>query len=74
MWREFTYMLVGLGQMQQGARETLLTRCLQLEDPIAGLKLLKRIKFNFRNLDFAAIAERAACDNEQVLAYLEKLG
>jgi len=74
MWREFTYMLVGLGQMQQGARETLLTRCLQTEDPIAGLKLLKRIKFNFRNLDLAAIAERAACDNEQVLAYLEKLG
>ena len=67
-------MLVGLGQMQQGARESLLTRCLQIDDPIAGLKFLKRIKFNFRNLDFATISERAGCENEQVLGYLEKLG
>ena len=74
MWREFTYMLVGLGQMQQGARESLLTRCLQIDDPIAGLKFLKRIKFNFRNLDFATLSERAGCENEQVLGYLEKLG
>jgi len=74
LWREFTYMLVGLGQMQQGARESLLTRCLQIEDPIAGLKLLRRIKFNFRNLDSTAIAERAGCESEQVLAYLQKLG
>lgn len=73
IWREFTYMLVGLGQMQQSGRVTLLTRCLQTEDPIAGLKLLERIKFNFRNLDFSAIAEEAGCENEQVLGYLQKL-
>lgn len=73
LWREFTYMLVGLGQMQQSGRVTLLTRCLQTNDPIAGLKLLKRIKFNFRNLDFTAIAEAAKCADEKVLGYLQKL-
>ena len=73
MWREFTYLLVGLGQMQQGARETLLTRCLQLADPFGGIKLLKRIKFNFRNLDIRAIAEKAGIDEQQALDYIGKL-
>jgi endonuclease-3 len=73
MWREFTYLLVGLGQMQQGARETLLTRCLQLADPFGGIKLLKRIKFNFRNLDIRAIADKAGIDEQQALDYIGKL-
>jgi endonuclease-3 len=50
MWREFTYLLVGLGQQSQSQRQLLLDRCLQLSDPIEGIEFLRRIKFNFNNL------------------------
>ena len=52
MWREFTYLLVGLGQQSQSQRQLLLDRCLNLDKPENGLKFLRRLKFNFNNLDF----------------------
>jgi endonuclease-3 len=50
MWREFTYLLVGLGQQSQSQRQLLLDRCLRLKDAEKGIKFLRRIKFNFNNL------------------------
>ena len=51
MWRDFTYLLVGLGQQSQGSRHLLIRRCLHLADPVAGIQLLKRIKVNFNGID-----------------------
>jgi endonuclease-3 len=51
MWRDFTYMLVGLGQQSQSARQLVLNRCLELENSSEAIKFLERIKFNFNKLD-----------------------
>ena len=51
MWRDFTYMLVGLGQQSQSARQLLLNRCLALDNSMEAIKFLKRIKFNFNKLE-----------------------
>ena len=56
MWRDFTYLLVGLGQQSQGQRELLITRCLQLPDAKKGISFLKKIKVNFNGIDLKAIA------------------
>ena len=51
MWREFTYLLVGLGQQCQGSRQLVASRCMALPDPSSGLQLLEQLKFNFNGLD-----------------------
>lgn len=43
MWREFSWLLVGLGQQSQGSRELLVSRCVSCKEPAAALRLLKRI-------------------------------
>jgi len=53
LWREYTYLLVGLGQQSQSQRQVLLNRCLKLSDPEKGLIFLRRIKFNFNKLDMS---------------------
>jgi endonuclease-3 len=50
LWRDFTYLLVGLGQQSQSQRQLLLDRCMRLRDPDAGLLFLRRIRFNFNGL------------------------
>jgi endonuclease-3 len=72
MWKEFTYMLVGLGQMQQGSRKILLDRSLRTQDPLETLKFLRRIKFNFSNLQAAELALELGC-HTSVVDYLRRL-
>lgn len=72
MWREYTYLLVGLGQMTQGSRATLLERCLSSADPLSGLKLLRKIKFNFRNLNVRAKIDSLEV-SEELIQYVAKL-
>jgi len=65
-------MLVGLGQMQQGSRKLLLDRCLRMQDPLEGVRFLRRIRFNFNKLDAVKIATELGCD-AQVVDYLRRL-
>jgi endonuclease-3 len=51
MWREFTYLLVGLGQQAQGQRQLLVSRALELPDPETAMKFLRKIKVDFNNID-----------------------
>jgi endonuclease-3 len=51
MWREFTYLLVGLGQQSQSDRRVLVRRCFNLPEPESGIKLLRRLQVNFNGID-----------------------
>ena len=53
LWREYTYLLVGLGQQSQSQRQLLLNRCMNLPDPKKGLSFLRRTKFNFNKLEMS---------------------
>jgi endonuclease-3 len=43
IWREFTVVLVGLGQLLQTGKEQLLEKCQACRDPETALKLMKRL-------------------------------
>ncbi len=72
MWREYTYLLVGLGQLSQGSRKLLLERCLTSSDPLKCIKLLRRMKFNFRNIGLHDAAHGLGITNETI-QYIAKL-
>lgn len=66
MWRDFTYMLVGLGQQSQSQRRVLVSRCLQLPEPQKGIRLLRRMKFNFNGINIKEMTKELGLDEETI--------
>ena len=67
MWRDFTYLLVGLGQQSQGSRQLLLKRCMSTCNPIASLEFLRRIKVNMNGIDLHELADEAGISDSSFL-------
>lgn len=47
-WSDVNVVMVGLGQQMNSARPKIFQRCLQLPDPLSGLRLLRKLDFNFQ--------------------------
>jgi len=69
LWREFTFLIVGLGQQSQSDRRLLLSRCMQQPDPIAAINFLRRIKMNMNKMDLRQIAEDAGITDNLILDF-----
>lgn len=67
LWRDFTFLIVGLGQQSQSDRKALLSRCMHQEDPVASVRFLRRIKMNMKKFDLKQIAKEEGITDELIL-------
>lgn len=67
MWRDFTYLIVGLGQQSQTDRKLLLSRCMKHNDPLACIEFLRRIEMKMNKCDLKKTAIDAGVTDTRVL-------